>query len=80
MTERPPESSRERLALLKKIFDDARDTYMEIEGELATLYKQLDRTRDRGLQASIMSQIKEKEIPDKMPTKICCRQRWNMRV
>ena len=38
---------------------------MEIEGELATLYKQLDRTRDRGLQASIMSQIKEKDIPDK---------------
>jgi hypothetical protein len=63
--ERPPESSRERLALLKKNFDDARDTYMDIEGELATLYKQLDRTRDRRLQASIMSQIKEKEIPDK---------------
>jgi tRNA/tmRNA/rRNA uracil-C5-methylase (TrmA/RlmC/RlmD family) len=63
--ERPPESSRERLALLKKNFDDARDTYMDIEGELATLYKQLDRTRDRRLQASILSQIKEKEIPDK---------------
>jgi hypothetical protein len=64
-TERPPASSSERLTLLKKKFDDARDTYMEIEGELATLYKQLDRTRDIGLQASIMSQIKEKELPDK---------------
>jgi hypothetical protein len=64
-TERPPASSRERLTSLKKKFDDARDTYMEIEGELATLYKQLDRTRDIGLQASIMSQIKEKELPDK---------------
>jgi hypothetical protein len=64
-TERPPASSSERLTLLKKKFDDARDTYMEIEGELAALYKQLDRTRDIGLQASIMSQIKEKELPDK---------------
>jgi len=57
--------STERLTSLKKKFDDARDTYMKIEHELATLYKQLDRTRDRGLQASIMSQIKEKELPDK---------------
>jgi tRNA/tmRNA/rRNA uracil-C5-methylase (TrmA/RlmC/RlmD family) len=64
-TDMAPESSRERLTSLKKKFDDARNTYMEIEGELATLYKQLDRTRDRGLQASIMSQIKEKELPDK---------------
>jgi hypothetical protein len=64
-TERPPASSSERLRLLKKKFDDARDTYMEIESELAALYKQLDRTRDQGLQASIMSQIKEKELPDK---------------
>jgi len=64
-TERPPASSSERLTSLKKKFDDARDTYMEIEGELATLYKQLDRTRDQGIQASIMSQIKEKELPDK---------------
>jgi tRNA/tmRNA/rRNA uracil-C5-methylase (TrmA/RlmC/RlmD family) len=64
-SERSTERSTERLTSLKKKFDDARDTYMKIEGELATLYKQLDRTRDQGIQASIMSQIKEKELPDK---------------
>jgi hypothetical protein len=63
--EKSTERSTESLTSLKKNFDHARDTYMEIEGELATLYKQLDRTRDIGLQESIMSQIKEKEIPTK---------------
>ena len=63
-TERPPESSSERQTALKKKFNDAQDTYMVIQGELANLYKQFDRTRDKELQASIMSQIKEREKPD----------------
>jgi hypothetical protein len=63
--ERPPESSRERLALLKKKLYDAQDTYKVIENEIGYLDRQLQYTNDPKARKSIMSQIKEKEIPDK---------------